>query len=102
MNSLWAPDKHITEKLSSAQKSLFSNLQKFEQLLSTINLKRLLSLCSALEFSLKQARSSGSADLHVLPSVSPGVALVLTVHPVPASAIKADVCRGREGQGSRL
>lgn len=27
MNSLWAPDKHITEKLSSAQKSLFSNLQ---------------------------------------------------------------------------
>lgn len=73
----------------------------FEQLLSTINFKRLLSVNNPLEFSLKQALNSGSTDLHVLLSVYTGVALVLTFHPVPASVIKAGVYRGMEGQGSR-
>lgn len=79
------------------RKAYFLIYSLFEQLLSTINLKRLLSVNNPLEFSLKQALTCTCSRVFTLEWFT----LVLTLHPVPASVIKAGVYRGMEGQGSR-
>lgn len=97
VNSLWAPYKHITKSCLLPRKAYFLIYSFFEQLLSTINLKRLLSVNNPLEFSLKQALTCTCSRVFTLEWFT----LVLTLHPVPASVIKAGVYRGKEGQGSR-